>query len=219
MAETSELTKPTKTAEKGGAKNGVKVAEQSDFPAWAMEKVRDDFRRWGYLQCDLDPLGRIKPFKQRDLEAAPAALAEKWRKIYCGKIGVEFMHMPFGERCDWIAEKMEAPVEKPDSKYILQRILGTEVCEKYIHTRYVGTKRFSLDGIAGLITLLDSILEQSAECGVDIGMMAMAHRGRLDVIYQIIGSSAANIFAAFEDVDPKNWLGRGDVKYHFGATG
>jgi 2-oxoglutarate dehydrogenase E1 component len=227
MAETTELTKSSKPSDKSseksgiknGAKNGTKSTDASEFPTWVEEKVRDDFRRWGYLQCELDPLGRIKPFKQRDLESAPPALAEKWRQVYCGKIGVEFMHMPFAERCDWIAEKMEQPAEKADKKFILDRILSTEVFEKYIHTRYVGTKRFSLDGVAALIPLLDAVLEQAADNGVETAMMAMAHRGRLDVIYQIACATAANIFAAFEDVDPKSSLGRGDVKYHIGATG
>ena len=176
--------------------------------------IADTFRRWGYLQAEVDPLGRMPHFAHRDLDSLTGPEAEKWRQIYCGKIGAEFMHMPFPERCDWIAERMEGNRTALDPRFTLKRILSAEAFERFIHTRYVGTKRFSLDGLAGLIPMIDGIIDQAAEQGTEIVMIAMAHRGRLNVMYHIAGVPADTIFAWFEDVDPRSALGSDDVKYH-----
>lgn len=189
----------------------MKTDNQSDA-------VAAGFRRWGYLQAELDPFGRLLPQPHPELEV-DSPEAEAMRRIYCSKIGVEFMHMPYPERCEWVAERMESEPLPIDQRFVLERILASEVFERYMHTRYVGSKRFSLDGLAALIPLVDTILDRAAEQGVEIAMMAMAHRGRLTAMYSIFGAEVANIFAGFEDVDPRSVLGGGDVKYHKGANG
>lgn len=181
--------------------------------------IANSFRRWGYLQAQIDTLGRIPAFPHPELDQVKAADAKKWRSAYCGSIGVEFMHMPFHDRCMWIAERMEASTEVADQKEILRQILEIEVFERFLHTRYVGVTRFSIEGCAALIPLLDSILTTAAENGFESVIMGMSHRARLAVMHAIVGASVSNIIACFEDIDPKSVLGRGDVKYHKGATG
>ncbi len=185
----------------------------------ANEALANSFRRWGYLQADLDPMKTLTPFPHRELDEAKGAEADKWRKLYCGKIGVEFMHMPYPDRCEWVAEKVEKYKPKIDEKYIVKRLASAEKFESFIHTKYVGSKWFSLEGLAAMIPLLDAILESAADNGVETAVIGMAHRGRLSTLMHIAGSEPASIFACFEDVDPKSVLGSGDTKYHKGATG
>ncbi len=181
--------------------------------------IAETFRRWGYLRAEVDPFDRLPDFPHRDLDALTGPETQLWRDIYCGKIGLEFMHMPYPERCDWLAERMEGERSQLDPRFILKRILSSETLEKFIHTRYVGTKRFSLDGLAALIPLLDGILDQAAVQGYETVMISMSHRGRINVMYHIAGTSADKIFAGFEDVDPRSALGSDDVKYHKGSNG
>ncbi|NIM19858.1 MAG: 2-oxoglutarate dehydrogenase E1 component [Candidatus Latescibacteria bacterium] len=187
------------------------------------DPLADAFRRWGYLQADLDALGRIKPLEHPDLkealEGVPPEEVNRWRGIYCGPIGVEFMHIMDRESLRWIAAWMEGTCPLPDGRKILQRIASAELFERFLHTRYVGSKRFSIEGVAGLIPLLDSILNASAEFGAELIMIAMSHRGRLNVMANVVGIPGADIFAGMEDVDPRSVLGSGDVRYHLGATG
>jgi len=183
------------------------------------EKIADSFRRWGYLQANLDIFGRLAPSPHRDLDEASGKEADKFRAIYCDKIGAEFMHIPFPERADWIAQRMENLETNLEDKFIFERIMKAELFEKFIHTRYVGNKRFSLDGLAMMIPLMDSILEQAGQLGFTTVMIGMSHRGRLNTMVHTVGTKPMNIFAGFEDVDPRSVLGSGDVKYHKGATG
>jgi 2-oxoglutarate dehydrogenase E1 component len=182
------------------------------------QRVMDAFRRWGYLQADIDPLGDLKPeaVPELDISGAEAAAA---RKIYCGSIGVEFMHIPDGARRHWVQERMEATAPEVDRARILERLVRAEIFEQVLQTRYLGTKRYSLEGEAALLPLLDSILNAAAELGAEQAMLAMSHRGRLNVMVHVVGRAAAEVFARFEDVDPRSVLGGGDVKYHMGATG
>ncbi|HEV8337817.1 MAG TPA: 2-oxoglutarate dehydrogenase E1 component [Candidatus Polarisedimenticolia bacterium] len=182
-------------------------------------RLLNAFRRWGYLQADLDPLGRLPPFVHADLRAASGPEAARLRSIYCGAIGAEFMHLPEAERCRWIAGRMESEVPAPDRRRILRRLAATELFERFMHQRFVGTKRYSLEGAAGLVPLLDAVLEGAAAQGAGIVLLSMSHRGRLAVMVQIVGIAAALVFADFEDVDPRSVLGGGDVRYHLGATG
>jgi 2-oxoglutarate dehydrogenase E1 component len=182
------------------------------------ERVFDAFRRWGYLEADLDPLKHFPPQPHPELELSGEAAAEA-RKLYCGTIGAEFMHLPEPERRRWIEERMEAPPAEPDRARILERILGADVFEQVLQTRYLGTKRYSLEGNTSLIPLLDEMLEAAAGLGAQEAVMAMSHRGRLNVLLYVVGKSAIDLFAGFEDVDPRSVLGGGDVKYHLGARG
>ena len=185
----------------------------------AGDPVANAFRRWGYLQAGLDDLGRLEPLAHPELDSVEGPQAQRWRSIYCGAIGVEFMHMADPERCRWVAEQMEAEPPEPDRRSILSRIAETEIFERFLNTRYVGTKRYSLEGAAALIPLLDAVLGNAAELGVQVALIGMSHRGRLDVMAHIIGIPPSYLFTQFEDVDPRSVLGGGDVKYHLGATG
>jgi 2-oxoglutarate dehydrogenase E1 component len=129
------------------------------------------------------------------------------------------MHIPEAEPRRWIAQRMESEAPAPDRERILERIVRAEIFEQVLQTRYLGTKRYSLEGDAALIPLLDSVLEAASNLGADQGVVAMSHRGRLNVMVHTVGRAAADVFARFEDVDPRSVLGSGDVKYHLGATG
>src|SRR5205085_792814 len=186
------------------------------------EQVFDTFRRWGYLAADLDPLGRLKPTPVPELQLA-GSLAEQARRIYCGTIGAEFMHIPDVRRRQWIQQRLEVATSlrlRPEMQArVLKRLVGAELFEQVLQSRYLGTKRFSLEGISTLIPLLDEVLNVAADHRVEQVVMAMSHRGRLNVMVNIVGRSPADVFARFEDVDPRSVLGGGDVKYHIGATG
>src|SRR5438105_2393534 len=183
----------------------------------AREQVFEAFRRWGYLSADLDPLGRLAPEPHaelpRDGEDAAAA-----RRIYCGPIAAEFMHIADAARRRWVQERMEAPPARLNQQKILARLVEAELFEQVLQSRYLGTKRFSLEGNSSLIPLLDALLDSAAERGLAQLVLAMSHRGRLNVMANIVGKKSADIFAKFEDVDPRSVLGSGDVKYHVGAT-
>ena len=109
------------------------------------ERVWDAFRRWGFLQAHLDPLGDLQPVPMIELEVTGAE-AEAARRAYCGTIGAEFMHIPDRERRRWIQERMEAEAPVPTAKQILDQLIRAEIFEQVLQTRYLGTKRFSLEG-------------------------------------------------------------------------
>jgi 2-oxoglutarate dehydrogenase E1 component len=182
------------------------------------ERILDVFRHWGYLQADLDPLGRLRPALASELDAA-GERGSFARRFYCGAIGAEFMHIPEPDRRSWIQERLEREPPHVDSERVLERLIASEVFEDVLHARYPGTKRFSLEGATALIPLMDEILTSSAAAGAIEVMLGMSHRGRLNVILHIVGKDPADIFAGFEDTDPRSVLGGGDVKYHLGASG
>lgn len=196
-----------------------KTAAVSSEDAAQRGLVFDRFRRWGYLAASLDPLGFFSPPPQPELEG-PGELDSEARRIYCQTIGADFMHLADPERRKWIAQRMEIPsTAKPDRERILDRLVRTELFEQTLQARFVGTKRYSIEGLAILIPLLDQIVEASSASGVQQVVLAMSHRGRLNAMVHIVGRPPAEIFADFEDVDPRSVLGGGDVKYHVGATG
>jgi len=182
------------------------------------EQVLDLLRRWGYLEADLDPLGFLKPESCTEL-GLDGPDAEQARRYYCGTIGAEFMHLPDPERRRWIEQRLESATPEPNRQRILERLVRAEVFEQVLQARYLGTKRFSLEGVTALIPLLDQILEGAAEHHAEWSVLAMSHRGRLNVMAHVVNRPAEEIFAGFEDVDPRSVLGGGDVKYHIGATG
>jgi len=181
-------------------------------------QVFEAFRRWGYLAANLDPLGFLQPLDYPELRLAGEA-ADRARRIYCGTIGAEFMHIPDPARRLWIIERLEAPAPEPNRARILERLIRADLFEQVMQARYLGSKRFSLEGTTALIPLLDEILIAAAERGAVESVMAMSHRGRLNVMTHIACKTPRDIFAGFEDVDPRSVLGGGDVKYHVGATG
>lgn len=183
------------------------------------ESIFDAFRRWGYYEADLDPLGDFKPQPVRELEQLSGEAADEARRTYCGTIGADFMHILDGERRRWIQEQMESPAPVPDRPRILERLVRAELFEQVVQSRYLGNKRFSLEGLTSLIPLLDETIERAAERGAEEIVLGMSHRGRLNVMIHIVGRPAEDIFARFEEVDARSELGGGDVKYHIGATG
>ena len=180
--------------------------------------VLEGYRRWGYLAANLDPLGFLTPVVHPELVVNGEA-AERARKFYCGSIGAEFFHIDDTERRRWIAERLESGPPQPDRAFILERLIRADLFEQVLQARYLGSKRFSLEGETALIPLLDSVLTAASGAGAEQVVLGMSHRGRLNVMAHIAGQREADIFAGFEDVDPRSVLGSGDVKYHVGATG
>jgi 2-oxoglutarate dehydrogenase E1 component len=212
----------TATAKRPG--NGTSVDKRSGNGAALSGAVSDRqrifeaFRRWGYLEADLDPLGFLKPLKSPDLDFSGAD-ADAARRIYSGTIGADFMHLVEPERRQWIAERMEGEVPETDRDVILTRLVRADLFEQVLQSRYLGTKRFSLEGVTSLIPLLDAILDAAGEHGAIESVMAMSHRGRLNVMVHTACKTPHEVVSGFEDVDPRSVLGAGDVKYHIGATG
>jgi 2-oxoglutarate dehydrogenase E1 component len=184
------------------------------------EQIFDIFRRWGYLQANLDPLGQYLPPEPFPITSVPEGeFAADARRFYCGNFAVEFMHIPSLEQRQWLQEQIEQPTTKPDQKHVLTQLIRADLFEQVIQQRYLGTKRFSLEGLTVLIPFLDEVFATASSAGVTRALLAMAHRGRLNVMSNTIGRAPSEIFAKFEDVDPRSTLGGGDVKYHMGATG
>jgi 2-oxoglutarate dehydrogenase E1 component len=183
------------------------------------ETTFDIFRRWGFLQSSLDPLGQYLPPEPFPIPAPEGEIAAEARGYYCGTIGAEFMHIANVEQRRWLQQRMEQTPPPPDQALILTQLINADIFEQVIQSRYLGTKRFSLEGITALIPFLDRVFAVSVELGVTRGMIAMSHRGRLNVMTNTIGRLPSEIFTKFEDVDPRSVMGGGDVKYHVGATG
>ena len=171
------------------------------------ELVFDIFRRWGYLQASLDPLGQFLPPEPFPVATPEGEYAAEARGFYCGTIAVEFMHIPNPEQRQWLQERIEQVTTKPDQKHVLTQLLRADLFEQVIQQRYLGTKRFSLEGLTVLIPFLDQIFATASEHGVTRSIMAMAHRGRLNVMTNSIGRAPVELFAKFEDVDPRSTLG------------
>jgi len=194
------------------------ATELIDAPTSDRERVFDAFRHWGYLEADLDPLGLLRPVHQPDLQI-DSDYAREARRFYCGTIGVEFMHITDPERRRWIQERMETAPSAVDQERVLDFLIRADIFEQVLQQRYLGTKRFSLEGNTALLPLVDEILDGAAQRGAINLVMGMSHRGRLNVLLHVARRTPEEIFASFEDVDPRSVLGSGDVKYHLGATG
>jgi len=144
------------------------------------------------------------------------------RETYCGSIGIEYMYMSDVAQKRWIQARFETirstPSFPPDEKrHILERVTAAETLEKYLHTRYVGQKRFSLEGGDTLIPLLDSLLQRAGEQGIQETVIGMAHRGRLNVLVNTMGKMPKDLFSEFEGKHADSFPA-GDVKYHMGFS-
>src|SRR3984893_13094797 len=182
------------------------------------ERVVSAFRQWGYLEGDLDPLGFLRPRPHPDLQVENE-YAREARAIYCSTIGVEINHISDPERRNWIYQRMESEAEEVDQQCALDLLIRADLFEQVLQQRYLGSKRFSLEGVTALLPLVDEILDTAARRGAIELVMGMSHRGRLNVMAHVARRDPEEIFAGFEDVDPRSVLGSGDVKYHMGATG
>jgi multifunctional 2-oxoglutarate metabolism enzyme len=145
------------------------------------------------------------------------------RDSYCRTVGIEYMHIMDPEQRSWIQERVERPHQKPpreEQLRILLKLNEAEAFETFLQTKFVGQKRFSLEGGETTVPLIDEICEAAAEAGLDEVTMGMAHRGRLNVLANIVGKKYSQIFREFEgNIDPRTVQGSGDVKYHLGAEG
>lgn len=207
----------------------------------------DAFRTRGHLMADTDPLNYRQRSHQdldvlshgltlwdldREFPVGGFAARERMRlrdilgvlrNSYCRTVGVEYMHILDPEERLWIQERVEVPHEKPPAtvqKYILSKLNAAEAFETFLQTKYVGQKRFSLEGGETVIPLLDAVLDKAAEHEIDEVVIGMPHRGRLNVLANIVGKPISQIFREFEgNLDPGQAHGSGDVKYHLGAEG
>ncbi len=152
-------------------------------------------------------------------------ILETLRQTYCGKIGCEYMNIQHPEQKRWLQHRMEPqannwPLDRETRLRILQGLLKAEEFEHFLHARFVGQKRFALEGAETAIPILDELLERAAAGNVHEVVMGMAHRGRLTVLTTVVGKPVAEVFAQFEgELDPASTQGSGDVKYHLGARG
>jgi 2-oxoglutarate dehydrogenase E1 component len=212
---------PKTKSSNGGSSAAVVETPTNSNPE--RERVFSAYRQWGYLEGDLDPLGFLRPRDTPELEH-DGEYAREARAIYSSTIGVEVNHIYSPERRRWIFEQMESPSQGFDiagdiQQRILDLLIRADVFEQVMQQRYLGSKRFSLEGVTALIPLVDEVLDAAAQHGAIELVMGMSHRGRLNVIAHVAKRPPQEIFAGFEDVDPRSVLGSGDVKYHMGATG
>ncbi|MGV0750516.1 multifunctional oxoglutarate decarboxylase/oxoglutarate dehydrogenase thiamine pyrophosphate-binding subunit/dihydrolipoyllysine-residue succinyltransferase subunit, partial [Mycolicibacter minnesotensis] len=208
------------------------------------------YRNRGHLMADIDPLRldntRFRSHPDLDVqshgltlwdldrefkvEGLPGGDIRKLREIlsvlrdaYCRHVGVEYTHILEPEQQQWLQERIEVKHVKPtvaQQKYILSKLNAAEAFESFLQTKYVGQKRFSLEGAETVIPMMDAAIDQCAEHGLDEVVIGMPHRGRLNVLANIVGKPYSQIFTEFEgNLNPAEAHGSGDVKYHLGATG
>jgi 2-oxoglutarate dehydrogenase E1 component len=152
-------------------------------------------------------------------------ILETLRQTYCGKIGCEYMNIQHPEEKRWLQQRMEPqannwPLEKETRVRILEGLVQAEEFEHFLHSRYVGQKRFALEGGETAVAILDELLERAANRGVHEIVIGMAHRGRLNMLANVVGKPLTQVFSEFEgEIDPASTQGSGDVKYHLGASG
>jgi 2-oxoglutarate dehydrogenase E1 component len=215
---------------------------------YAVFSMIEEFRMRGHLEANLDPLGMLHRPPVRELDPASWGLVAadldkvypvgdyrgeaglplrellaRLRRTYCGSIGVQFMTAQQTERRDWLKQRMESTQNQPNIDKaarltMLEQLGAAEMLEKFIHHKYIGTKRFSLEGAETMIPMLDQVIEHGARLGAVEAVIGMPHRGRLNVLVNTMHKSPRDLFAEFEDIDPVKAMGGGDVKYHLGAS-
>jgi len=214
----------------------------------AVQQLINMYRVRGHLIANLDPLGLKEPRTHEELdpnhwgltiwdldrEYPTGGLAGRetmklrdilgvLRDAYARTVGVEYMHIQEPDQKAWIQEHVEGVHGETlleDKRRILSALNGAEAFERFLHTKFLGQKRFSLEGAETLIPMLDFLIEAAADASFEEIVVGMAHRGRLNVLANVVGKSYEQIFREFEgELDPSVPQGSGDVKYHVGATG
>jgi multifunctional 2-oxoglutarate metabolism enzyme len=202
----------------------------------------------GHLIADLDPLASEEPHMHAELDPTTYGLTiwdldrefltggiagrarmrlgdilHVLRDAYCRSIGIEYMHISEPAEKRWVQEHVEGvavDLSVDEKRHVLERLNAAEALEKFLGTKYLGQKRFGIDGAESTIPVLDAILSEAADRHLSSVMMGMAHRGRLNVLVNIVGKNYEQLFNEFEgNVDPESIQGSGDVKYHLGQTG
>ncbi len=207
------------------------------------------YREFGHLVARLDPLGRDpdlhpllelsnvglseadldtptdgQPF-QGAFDGTVRGLLGALRETYCGTLGVEYMDIPDRARREWLQQHMEPTHNRPrlapeERVEVLRRLMEADAFEQFLNVRYPGQKRFSLEGAASLVPMLDTLVESGSAAGVEQLVIGMPHRGRLNVLAHVVGKPLEMIFSEFESsFVPEHVQGHGDVKYHLGFSG
>lgn len=220
----TEAAKPARIAELIHAyrSRGHLMAE-TDPLAYRQRKHPDlDIQNHGLTLWDLDRVFPTAGFTGKP-KARLREILGLLRDSYCRTIGVEYMHLQDPRQRRWLQERLEsgyARTPREDQLRILRRLNAAEAFETFLQTKFVGQKRFSLEGGESLIPLLDAVLSKAASSGLDEVCIGMSHRGRLNVLANLAGKSYGQIFREFEgNQDPKSVQGSGDVKYHLGTEG
>ena len=213
----------------------------------AVLKLISAYRVLGSRQANLDPLKRMDQATLRELDYAKHGLTDadmalhfnvgslvgpqtlplseiiaRLKQTYCGNIGVEYMHITTSEEKHWVQKRFEGDLSTPHynadkKKRIFKQITAAETLERYLHTRYVGQKRFSLEGGESAIAALDHLIQNGTAVGIEELIIGMAHRGRLNVLVNTLGKQPGHLFAEFEGKAAQD-LASGDVKYHMGFS-
>ncbi|HKG62073.1 MAG TPA: multifunctional oxoglutarate decarboxylase/oxoglutarate dehydrogenase thiamine pyrophosphate-binding subunit/dihydrolipoyllysine-residue succinyltransferase subunit [Pyrinomonadaceae bacterium] len=184
-----------------------------------------DIENYGLTIWDLDRVFITDGLANRESMTLREIL-DVLQRAYCGKVGIEYRHIQSKEEKQWIRDQIRREFVEPQplpvdvKKRLLWKLISAEQFERFLHTKYLGQKRFSLEGCETIIPLLDRLIDGAAARGVENITFGMAHRGRLNVLANVIGNLCERIFAAFEgSVHPEFPADEGDVKYHQGATG
>jgi 2-oxoglutarate dehydrogenase E1 component len=182
-----------------------------------------DLANFGLQSSDLDTIFPAVGIGGLGETATLRRIVEHLRETYCRSIGVEFNQLEEPEARSWLQETMEATgnrakLDRSEVLRILTKLTDAEIFEQFIHKNYVGAKRFSLEGAESMIAMLDLLVESAGGFGLEEIVIAMAHRGRLNVLANIMGKNVREIFAQFEDKNATRFLGGGDVKYHLGYS-
>lgn len=234
-------------ASTNGHVNGQAAATEVAALQDRMDQLIRSYRVRGHMIARLDPLRRPRPnfqeldpefygFTEADMDrtfstrtiSGPQILTlrqvmERLRNTYCRWIGVQFMHIDDPTVKMWLQDRMESTenrleIGRDEQIRILTKLTDAYIFEDFIQKKYIGAKSFSLEGGESLIPLLDLAIEKAGSQGIDEIVMAMAHRGRLNALANIMGKHPRDIFLEFEDADPESHLGTDDVKYHLGYS-
>ena len=210
-----------------------------------IDDLIDAYRLHGHLRADIDPLGTPRGGDATMLDPAHWGVSEADRDgqyhtsgllpgkarlddivshlsdTYCRRIGVEYWALPNPEEREWLRERMEAcrnevTPSAPEQVRLLTKLAHVDTIDEFLHSKFLGAKRFSISGAESMIALLDCLIEEAADAGIGEVIFGMAHRGRLNVLMNTLGKSPLEVFSDFESRDPEEMLGGGDVKYHMG---
>jgi 2-oxoglutarate dehydrogenase E1 component len=190
------------------------------LPRPKLDELEPSF--YGFTDADLNQTFNVGSLKGLPENAKLSEILETLKQTYCGTIGVEYMYMTDYNEKHWLQERLESIRSRPSfnaeqKKRILERLTAAETLERYLHTKYVGQKRFSLEGGESLIVAMDEAVRTGGAMGVDEVVVGMAHRGRLNVLVNTLGKAPSMLFAEFEG-KKKSDLSAGDVKYHMGFS-
>ncbi|HHV47767.1 MAG TPA: 2-oxoglutarate dehydrogenase E1 component [Rhodocyclaceae bacterium] len=190
------------------------------LPRPKLDELEPSF--YGFTDADLKQVFNVGSLKGLPENSQLSEILETLRQTYCGTIGVEYMYMTDYDEKRWLQDKLESIRSRPtfnseQKKRILERLTAAETLERYLHTKYVGQKRFSLEGGESLIVTMDEAIRCGGSLGVDEVVVGMAHRGRLNVLVNTLGKAPSMLFEEFEG-KKKSDLSAGDVKYHMGFS-